>query len=118
VVLGRKTRGKTQVTAVIYPNRDAVLERVDEASLTPELVRGMLREEIAAQEADVAAYKRVVDVVLTDEPLPKTPLRKVMRGHIRESYDFHIKRWKQTWAEVVESSQAPAVEPEELAVSA
>ncbi|HEY8172630.1 MAG TPA: AMP-binding protein, partial [Dehalococcoidia bacterium] len=98
VVLGRKTRGKTQVTAVIYPSRDAIVERVGEASLTEDLVRGILREEIGAQEEDVAGYKRVVDVVLTDEPLPKTPLRKVMRGHIRENYEFNLDRWRTSWA--------------------
>jgi long-chain acyl-CoA synthetase len=119
VVLGRKQRGKTVVTAVVYPNRDEIVARVGE-NLTDELVRGVVREEIAAHQDDVAPYKRIADIVLTDEPLPKTPLRKVMRGHIRESYEFDLTRWQRSWSEYLAASAVPGAETEseELLASA
>ncbi len=113
VVLGRKLRGKTQVMAVVYPDRDAVLERLAGAPATEDAVRAIVEEGIRQQETDVAAFKRVVDVILTDEPLPRTPLRKVMRGHIRESYSFDPARFAQSWDEVQAAAAIPAAAEEE-----
>ncbi len=101
VVIGRKVRGKTQVWAVIYPNRDEVLARLGGAPITEDAVRAVVKDEIDANEADVAAYKRTADFMLTDTPLPRTlPLRKVMRGQIAESYSFDPARWEQSWSEL------------------
>jgi hypothetical protein len=41
----------------------------------------------------MASYKRVARIELSDEPLPKTPLRKVARGHIADVYEFDYGRW-------------------------
>lgn len=112
VVRPRKLRGKTQVTAVVYPAHDAVLEKLDGATATPEAVLAVVREAIAEQESDVAAYKRTADVMLTDEPLPRTPIRKVMRGHIRDTYEFNPARWAASWAESQQAAAAPAGEEE------
>jgi hypothetical protein len=49
--------------------------------------------------------------MLTDEPLPRTPIRKVMRGHIRESYSFDLGRWAQTWKDFLAATSTPADEP-------
>jgi long-chain acyl-CoA synthetase len=108
VVLGRKLRGKTTVMAVVYPDRDAVLGRLGGTMVTEEAVRAVVEQGIREQESDVASFKRVVDVVLTDEPLPRTPIRKVMRGHIRESYEFDASRWARSWDELQDASAAPA----------
>ena len=35
-------------------------------------------------------------VALSDEPLPKTPLRKVARGRLRDEYVFDFQRWLQS----------------------
>jgi long-chain acyl-CoA synthetase len=118
VVLGRKQRGKTQVVAVVYPNRDAVLERLDGASPSTDAVYKIVEQGIREQEADVASFKRVVEVILTDEPLPRTPIRKVMRGHIRESYDFDAARWAQSWSDLQDSLATPADVEEEAAIPA
>lgn len=113
VVLGRKLRGKTQVAAIVYPNRDAVIERLAGEPITEASVQAIVEEAIRHQESDVAAYKRVVEVFLTDEPLPRTPLRKVMRGHIRDAYAFDSERWAKTWRDLTEASAEPPASAEE-----
>lgn len=120
VIIGRKVRGKTQVSAVIYPNRDEVLARLDGAHITEATVRAVVKDEIDANEADVAAYKRTTDFMLTDTPLPKTlGLRKVMRGQVAESYSFDLRHWEQSWSELMAAAAAPAAdEPDEALASA
>jgi long-chain acyl-CoA synthetase len=113
VVQGRKLRGKTQIVAVVYPNREGVLAELGDATLTLDAVREIVAEGIRDQEGDVASFKRIVDFMLTDEPLPRTPIRKVMRGHIRESYSFDVGRWAQTWTELQEAQATPAPEEAE-----
>jgi long-chain acyl-CoA synthetase len=112
VVLGRKLRGKTTVIAVVYPDRDAVLERLDGAPVTEDAVRAIVEQGIREQESDVASFKRVTDVILTDEPLPRTPIRKVMRGHIRETYDFDASRWARSWEELQDASATASADAE------
>ncbi len=112
-VLGRKARGKMQVAAVIYPNREAIVARIGEEALDADTVRRLVQADIAEQEADVAPYKRTMDVMLTDEPLPRTPIRKVMRGSLRDSYGFDLERWRQSWAAMTDASNAAtAPDPE------
>jgi hypothetical protein len=64
---------------------------MDEASL-----RKLVTSEVDRLSRELAAYKRVTKVELSNEPLPKTPLRKVARGHLQEAYDFDFQRWLQT----------------------
>ena len=116
VVFGRKVRGKTQVMAVIYPNRDAIVARAG-GSVTPDQVSEMVRTDVAAQSGDIAAYKRITEILLTDTPLPRTPLRKVMRGSIRESYEFDLERWAATWKDVLAAEATPADEAEAAAAA-
>jgi long-chain acyl-CoA synthetase len=97
-VIGRKARGKTQAWAIVYPNKDEVLALLDGASLTEEVVRTIVRAEIARVEEDIAPYKRPVDFMLTDLPLPRTmPLRKLARGQISDNYTFDPDRWSEGW---------------------
>ncbi|HYM15397.1 MAG TPA: AMP-binding protein [Dehalococcoidia bacterium] len=113
VVAGHKARGKTQARAVVYPHRDAVLERLAGAPVTEESVHALIAAEIDAQEADIAAYKRTSDVVLTDVPLPKTVLRKIARGLIAESYSFNLERWARSWEELQAAQVVPPADPED-----
>jgi long-chain acyl-CoA synthetase len=112
VVQGRKLRGKTQIVAVVYPNREGVLTALGDAPLTADAVREIVAEGIRAQERDVASFKRILEFMLTDEPLPRTPIRKVMRGHIRDSYGFDVERWAQTWGDLQEALATPPSEGE------
>ena len=120
VVAGRKVRGKTQVSAVIYPNRDEVLSRLGGTPPTEEAVRAVVKAALDACLVDVAAYKRPTDFVLTDTPLPRTlGLRKIMRGQVAEIQNFDPRTWEQSWTEHLEATAPPASdEPEEALVSA
>ena len=60
----------------------------------------------------INAVKRIVEITLTDEPLPRTPIRKVMRGHIRDSYDFDLAAWERSWNTFLDESATPADDPE------
>ena len=94
-VLGRQARDRTQVTAVIYPSVEA-LQRVagpDGGALGEDAVRGLVGAEVERLERELAAYKRVARVELSDTPLPKTALRKVARGQIAADYEFDLERW-------------------------
>jgi long-chain acyl-CoA synthetase len=112
VVLGRKTRGKTQIVAVIYPNRDVVLEMFG-GSVDTAAVQRAVQDAIREQEAGIAQYKRVSDFMLTDAPLPRTPIRKVMRGHIADSYSFDLERWAATWQDFVAAAATPSADAAE-----
>lgn len=96
VVVGRAVRdGKTGVVAVVYPNPDEARKLASQqgAGLDAVWLQGAVTAEIDRLCREIAAYKRVSRVELSDEPLPKTALRKVARGHIRETYEFDFDRW-------------------------
>ena len=118
VVIARKLRGKTQVGAVVFPNRDAVLARTGGREPDEAALRALVRADFESNERDLAAHKRVTDVMLTDTPLPKTALRKVARGQIADSYGFDRLRWEQSWRELTEAPPVPAGDPEETLASA
>ncbi|MDP9237768.1 MAG: AMP-binding protein [Chloroflexota bacterium] len=118
VVIGRRVRGKTQAWAVVYPNRDEILERLGIETESEEVIRRLIAAEIDAHEHDIAPYKHVADFMLTDMPLPKTALRKVARGQIADSYDFELSRWEESWREYVEGSEAPVSDDSEEALTA
>jgi len=98
-----ETRGKPQVCAVVYPARDETVRALDGAEPSAENVLAAVTEAIRAEEKDLAAYKRIVQISLTDEPLPMTPLQKIMRGQLRDSYSFDPGRWAATWTARVEA---------------
>jgi long-chain acyl-CoA synthetase len=89
-VLGRRVRDKVQVTAVIHPDVEAARNRG--VTDTPSLTR-LVSGEVDRLGKQLAAYKRVQRIELSDQPLPKTPLRKVARGHIADVYEFDYERW-------------------------
>ncbi len=108
VVVGRKVRGKIQPSAIVYPSYDAVRERLGEKPPSLEAVRALVKDEIDRCERDIAPYKRTVDLMLTDEPLPKTPgLRKVVRGSIRDEYTFDLGRWTAGWPDHLAAIATP-----------
>ena len=116
VVIGRKVRGKAQPWAVVYPSYDAVKERLGDAPLTEAAVRRLVKSEIDACESEIAPYKRTVDVMLTDQPLPKTPgLRKVVRGSIHDEYTFDLAGWSAGWPAHLAAIATPSSDADEEA---
>jgi long-chain acyl-CoA synthetase len=94
-VLGRPGRDKVQVAALIYPNVEAVRNKADEGSyaMTEDAVRRLVTGEVERLGRELAAYKRVSRIELTDTPMPKTPLQKVARGRIDDEYSFDLESW-------------------------
>lgn len=106
-IVGKKVRGKVQPWAIIYPNLDEAMARLG-ASPTEEQVRALVQSEMEAREHDIAQYKRAVDFVLTDAPLPRTkPLRKLARGQIVDEYSFEMGRWTAGWPQHLEAIATP-----------
>jgi long-chain acyl-CoA synthetase len=102
-VVGRKARDKTQVCAVVYPNYGEAQQRVQAhgLSLDRESLQSLVAAEIELQAAELAPYKRVSQVILTDTPLPKTALRKVAREQMSDDYSFDVKRWAEQAQQLV-----------------
>jgi long-chain acyl-CoA synthetase len=114
-VLERRHRDKTQVGAIIYPSPEATQERLKERGLPPTeaSVRALVQEELDRSMRELAPYKRVSEVILSDSPLPKTAIQKVIRHQLRESYAFDYKRWEESAADLLapppeETPKSPA----------
>lgn len=106
-VIGHRTghllgERKTQVAAVVYPDPAVVRSRSREVGerLTPEMIQAWVQEEVERAQAGIAPFKRIGEVILTDQPLPRTDLHKVKRGQIREHYSFDLDRLLAPPAEV------------------
>ena len=93
----RRVRNKTAVGAIIFPNLEAVSQRLQERGeeLNEGSVRRLVQEELDAFAKELAPHKRVSDLSLTDTPLPKTAILKVKRAELPESYTFDIERWRE-----------------------
>jgi long-chain acyl-CoA synthetase len=97
-IVGRKQRDKTQVTAVIYPEPDLTLDALRKAGLSEseDAVRQLVQAEVERLGRELAPYKRVVQVIVTDTPLPKTALQKVAREQLPDDFEFSLRRWQET----------------------
>jgi long-chain acyl-CoA synthetase len=97
---------KAQVGAIVYPNVDITRAQLAEKSqpVSEANVRSAVLQELERIAQELAPHKRIMDLVLTDAPLPKTALQDVARGQIKESYSFDVKRWQ-------ESAGAPIAAP-------
>jgi long-chain acyl-CoA synthetase len=94
-VLGRKVKDKTQVRAIVYPNQANAAQRCQDSGreLNGETVQALVTEEVRRQEEELAPYKRIAQIVLSDTPLPKTALRKVAREQLADDYSFDVTKW-------------------------
>jgi long-chain acyl-CoA synthetase len=95
VVLGREVREKTQVAAVVFPNLDGVTAVLGDRPLSEDAVRRVVQDALDSRAKDLAPYKRITQLTITDTPLPKTALQDVARGHIPATFSFEVKRWEQ-----------------------
>ena len=100
-VVPRENRSRTQVGAVVYPNLAQARLRLDERNeaLTEESVRKLVQEELDVFTRELAPYKRISELILTDTPLPKTAILKIARGQLPESFSFDLERWQQGWVD-------------------
>ncbi|HWQ28549.1 MAG TPA: hypothetical protein VNN12_05955, partial [Dehalococcoidia bacterium] len=107
-VVGRRVRDKTVVSAVIYPNVEETRRALAERGLkaNEENIRGLIQAAVNERCAALAQYKRIVDFQLSDQPLPKTVLRKIARGLLKERYTFDVATWEASAPE--EAAPLPA----------
>ena len=105
-IVGRQIRGRTQVSAVIYLSVEETrrLCELNGLAFAESEVRQLIGQDVARLSEGMAAYKRVGLIELSDQPLPKTPLRKVGRGQITDTYNFSFGRW-------LESADGPGSDP-------
>jgi long-chain acyl-CoA synthetase len=94
-IVERTERDKPLVSAILHPNVEAAraLLRATGESLDETTLRKLVASEVERLGRGLAAYKRIGRIELADEPLPKTPLRKVARGQLRDAYDFNFEHW-------------------------
>jgi long-chain acyl-CoA synthetase len=112
-IIGRKVRGKTQAWAIVYPNREELEQRLGAGVNDADQVRAGVKAEIDANDGDIAPFKRPVDFMLSDLPLPRTlPLRKLARGQIAETYTFEPERWAESWPQHLEDIATPGSSPD------
>jgi long-chain acyl-CoA synthetase len=97
-VVPRQVHNKTVVGAIIYPSFGALSQRcrTDNLSLSERRVRALVVGELERLGVEMAPFKRVSEIVLTDTPLPKTVLGKVARGRLKDPYSFDVRRWEGT----------------------
>ncbi len=103
-VVPRRNRDKTQVGMIVYPSLEEAQARLD-GEVSEAAVRKLVQAELDSIARDLAPYKRVVDLVLSDTPLPKTALQKIARGQVAETYSFNVEKWQQ-------QAPAPAALPD------
>jgi hypothetical protein len=99
---------------LIYPNVEMTQMRLKKRGLPPTeaSVRALVQEELDRSMRELAAYKRVGELILSDSPLPKTAIQKVIRHQLHESYTFDYKRWEQSAADLL---APPPEEPQQAA---
>jgi long-chain acyl-CoA synthetase len=103
-IVGRKVGDKTHVTAIVYPDLEAA--RAGQVALDGASLQRSVAAEVERLGKQLAAYKRVTRIELTDEPLPKTALQKVARGRIEPTYTFDVDKWRQAAPEAVKPGPA------------
>jgi long-chain acyl-CoA synthetase len=110
-VVPRRNRNKTQVGVVIYPSLEGVRAGLQEQGeeMTEDSVRKVVQDVLDEFARELAPYKRVSELILTDAPLPKTALLKIARGQLRDSYSFDLKRWEES---ALEQMSLTADQPE------
>lgn len=95
-IVARSQREKTQVTAIVYPDPEGALAAAKKASaINDEGIQRLINAEVERLGKELAPYKRVQRVLVTDTPLPKTPLQKVARERLPEDFSFSLDRWRE-----------------------
>ena len=109
-VVPRRNRNKTQVGMIVYPSLEEAQARLN-GELSEAAVRKLVQAEIDSIAPDLAGYKRVGELVLSDTPLPKTALQDIARGQIAETYSFDVETWQQQAPEPAAQPDADPTSP-------
>jgi hypothetical protein len=90
---------KTVVGAVIYPDFSQTNEACRERGLplNEDCIRALLKERLSQLDARLDLHERIGELVVSDTPLPQTPLGKVARGRVEIPHSFDLERWERNY---------------------
>jgi long-chain acyl-CoA synthetase len=90
---------KTVVGAVVHPFFDVTNEVCREKGLpvNEDSIRTVLHERLSRLDARLDLHERIGLLVVSDTPLPQTPLGKVARGRVEIPHSFDLERWERNF---------------------
>ena len=90
---------KTVVGAVVHPSFDETNEACRERGLplNEDCIRTVLKERLSRLDARLDLHERISQLVISDTPLPQTPLGKVARGRVDIPHSFDLERWERNF---------------------
>jgi len=90
---------KTVVGAIIHPAFNETNEACRERGLplNEDCIRTVLKERLSQLDARLDLHERIGELVVSDTPLPQTPLGKVARGRVEIPHSFDLERWERNF---------------------
>jgi long-chain acyl-CoA synthetase len=90
---------KTVVGAVIHPAFDETNYACREKGLplNEDCIRAVLKERLSQLDSRLDLHERISELVVSDTPLPQTPLGKVARGRVEIPHSFDLERWERNF---------------------
>ena len=90
---------KIVVGAVIHPAFDEASHacREEGLPLNEDCIRAVLKERLSRLDARLDLHERIGRLVISDTPLPQTPLGKVARGRVEIPHSFDLERWERNF---------------------
>jgi len=98
-VVPLRVGAKTVVGAVVHPFFDVTNEACREKGLplNEDCIRTVLKERLSQFDARLDLHERISELVVSDTPLPQTPLGKVARGRVEIPHSFDVERWERNY---------------------
>jgi len=95
-VLPFQVGAKAVVGAIVHPDFKETSEacRRRGLPLTEACIRVVLREKLSGLGTILHPYERIDELLLSDTPLPQTPLGKVARWCVAIPHSFDLERWE------------------------
>lgn len=87
---------RTVVGAIIHPAFEKTREACRERGLpfSEKSIRTVLEEGLSRLHARLDLHERIGELVISDTPLPQTPLGKVARGRVEVPSSFDVEKWE------------------------
>jgi len=98
-VVPLKAGAKTVVGAVVHPafNETNGACRERGLPLNEDCIRTVLKEGLDRLHTRLDFHERIGELVVSDTPLPRTPLGKVARGRVEIPHSFDLERWERNF---------------------
>ena len=98
-VLPLQVGTKTVVGAVVHPAFNETSEACREKGLplNEDSIRTVIKERLSRLDARLDLHERIGELVVSDTPLPQTPLGKVARGRVEIPHSFDPERWERNF---------------------